>query len=105
MLNDKRNEIAQIHSTYEELAEEVALHNEYMPNQFSLLELVKIHQKEREEYRKRIRDVEKELVGKKIDYFVMEEKDQIWKREREFFIQKQALYETELEHSKQLVFR
>lgn len=71
----------------------------------SLYFIIKTHQKEREVYIHKIKEAERALKQRNLDFYIMEEKDQIWKREREFYISQQSLLRAELENSRELVVR
>ena len=62
-------------------------------------------QKERNSYKSKFKAAEKNLIHKNIEFYIMEEKEQIWKREREYYLKQQALIKAELEGAKDVVIR
>lgn len=67
--------------------------------------LVKCLQKERNLYKSKFKSVERKLTNKNIQFYIIEEKEQIWRREREFYIKQQALLRSELEACQDLTIR
>ena len=70
-----------------------------------LYDLLKINQEERRYYKDKLKEAERSLKEINLRYYIMEEKEQIWKREREFYIKQHALLRSEIENSKGLITR
>jgi len=116
LLGEKRDQMADIQANYDELLEEKNyIEQQYLnvndsksltlksidtdyheTNEIPLLNtLIKSLQKERNTYKSKMKSIEKDLLNKKIEFYIMEEKEQIWKREREFYIKQHSLIKAE----------
>jgi len=115
LLNDKRCELVELQAVCEEIKEEKQYiekqfldydHNEAsLPDQQMLYELLKFNQKERRFYKEKLKKTEQALNELKINYYIMEEKDQIWRREREFYIKQYSSLTAEVENSRDLIIQ
>lgn len=70
-----------------------------------LYELLKINQTERRFYKDKLKNAEKSLKEINLRFYIMEEKEQIWKREREFYIKQHGQLRSEIDNSQQLITR
>ena len=87
VLNDKRNELVLLQANYDDLYEQykIASNNENLDLEINdenvVLNLLKITQKEKEDYRQKLKDSERSLKQLRIEYYIMEERQGIYKRE------------------------
>lgn len=124
MLEEKRVELAEAHASYAELKEEKTYIEQHLtenskywsihqidniqetaPGDSLLNELLKINQNERRYYKDKLRDAERSLKEVNIRLYVMEEKEQIWRREREFYIKQHGQLRAEIDNSQRLIIR
>ena len=110
ILNDKRNEMALLQANYDDLYEhyKIASNNEnsnLINDENIILNLLKIAQKEKEDYREKLKDSERSLKQLRIEYYIMEERQGIYKRERDYLEQGKAMLQAEVENSQSLIIR
>ena len=70
-----------------------------------LYELFKINQTERRFFKDKLRDAERSLKEVNLRLYIMEEKEQIWRRERDFYIKQHGLLRAETDNSQKFITR
>jgi len=70
-----------------------------------LYALLKITQSEKDGYRQKLKEAERSLQQLRLEYFIMEEREQIYKRESSFMETTKSMLHSEIQNSHSLLFR
>ena len=110
VLNDKHNEMVLLQANYDDLYEQykIASNNENLDlinDENIILNLLKITRKGKEDYRKKLKDSERSLKQRRIECYIMEERQGIYTRECDYLEQSKAVLKVEVENSQSLIIR